>query len=82
MVQSLPPMARGIEVKFDQTGVRLAMAVNREELLAGLKATAEPPATVAAAAPAAKHETPVKPAGPQVIRILGLDGGPREIVLH
>ena len=82
MVQSLPPVARGIEVNFDQTSVTLGMAVNREQLMAGLKAAAEPPATVAAAAPVVKPEAPVKPAGPQVIRILGLDGGPREIVLH
>jgi hypothetical protein len=81
MVLSLPPVAQGIQVNIDQTYVTLALAVTEEQLLAGLKATSA--ATVAAVTPTpvAKRE-PAKPAGPQVIRIFGLDDGPREIVVH
>src|SRR5579864_8425160 len=75
-VVSLPPVARGIQVNIDQNSVTLAMAVTEEQLLAGLR-TAE----TATAAPVVKA-TPAKPAGPQIIRIFGLDDGPREIVLR
>jgi hypothetical protein len=74
MVASLPPLVRGIDVRVDQKTVTMAMAVNEEQLLAGLRSTppAEPPPPL----------PPLKPAGPQVIRIVGLDDGPREIVLR
>ncbi|MCU1335769.1 MAG: hypothetical protein JWO19_1350 [Bryobacterales bacterium] len=75
MVVSLPPVARGIQISIDRNNVTLGMAINAEQLLAGLRT-----ATVAAA-PVLKPE-PAKPAGPQIIRIFGLDDGPREIVLH
>jgi hypothetical protein len=69
----LPPMAQGIQVNIDHNYVTLGMAITEEQLIAGLRTT-----TVAA-----KPE-PVapKPAGPQVIRIFGLDEGPREIVVR
>jgi hypothetical protein len=76
MMASLPPVARGIQITIDQNSVTLALAVSEEQFLAGLRTT---PAAVAA--PVVKAE-PAKPAGPQVIRIFGLDDGPREIVLH
>jgi hypothetical protein len=75
-VLSLPPLARGIQINLDQNSVTLAMAVTEEQLLAGLRTN-----SVAAAAPVLKSE-PTKPAGPQTIRIFGLDEGPREIVLR
>jgi len=73
-ILSLPPVARGIDVAIDQKSVTLALAVSEKQLLAGLRATtpAEPP----------PPPPPVKPAEPQVIRILGLDDGPREIVVR
>jgi hypothetical protein len=79
MVLSLPPLARGIQVGLDQNNVTLAVAVSEELLLAGLKGNGEAPVALTATAP--KPEPP-KPAGPQVIRIFGLESGPREIVLH
>jgi hypothetical protein len=79
MVLSLPPVARGIEVGLDQNNVTLAVAVSGEQLVAGLRGSGTPP--LAAVAPVPRPEA-VKPAGPQVIRIFGLDDGPREIVLH
>ena len=74
MVVSLPLVARGIDVRVDQRTVTTAMAVSEEQLLAGLRTTplAEPQPQPPA----------IKPAGPQVIRILGLDDGPREIVVR
>jgi hypothetical protein len=73
MVLSLPPVARGIQVSIDQQSVTLALAVSQEQLLAGLRTKTTK--TVSA------HEPP-KPAGPQIIRIFGLDDGPREIVMR
>jgi hypothetical protein len=79
MVLSLPPVARGILVNVDQTSVTLAVAVTEEQLVAGLRGSGEAPVALTATAP--KPEA-AKPAGPQVIRIFGLDDGPREIVLR
>jgi len=79
MVLSLPPVARGIQVGLDQNNVTLAVAVSGEQLVAGLRGSGETPVALTASAP---KPVPPKPAGPQVIRIFGLDDGPREIVLH
>lgn len=76
MVLSLPPVARGIQIDIDQNDVTLALAVSEEQFVAGLRST-----PVAASAPVV-HPEPAKPAGPQIIRIFGLDNGPREIVLR
>ena len=75
MILSLPPIARGIEVTVNQTEVTLGMALSPEQLVAGLRTSTPPP-------PAKPQPAPVKPAGPQVIRIFGLDDGPREIVMR
>lgn len=76
-VLSLPPVARGIEVGIDQKTVTLSMALSEQQLDAGLKASTP---VVAKAAP--KPVAPPKPAGPQIIRIYGLDEGTREIVVQ
>jgi len=57
------------------------LAVTQEQLLAGLKSAGATTVAAVAPAPVVKPE-PAKPAGPQVIRIFGLDDGPREIVLR
>ena len=75
-ISMLPPMARGIQVNIVQNNVTLGMAISEEQLISGLRQT-----TVAAAVPKPEIVAP-KPTGPQVIRIYGLDSGPREIVLH
>jgi len=75
-ISMLPPMARGIQVNIVQNNVTLGMAISEEQLISGLKTT-----TAAAAAPKPEVVTP-KPTGPQVIRIFGLDEGPREIVVR
>jgi len=86
MLVSMPLGTRGIEIAIDQNNVTLSMAVTEQQLAAGLKAAA-PVVAKAAAKPEPKPEpvgaTPVvsKPA-PQVIRIFGLDDGPREIVVR
>jgi len=77
MALSLPPVARGIEVGIDQKSVTLSLAVNEQQLDAGLKGSAP---IVAKAAP--EPVAPPKPAGPQIIRIYGLDEGTREIVVR
>jgi hypothetical protein len=82
MVASLPPAARGIEIAIDQKSVTLSLAVSEHEFDAGLKGSA-PAVTPAGTNAAPQPETAVpKPAGPQIIRIYGLDGGTREIVMR
>ena len=86
MLVSMPVATRGIEMRIDQNTVSLSMAVTEQQLAAGLKTTA-PVVAKAAPKPEPKPEpaaTPVavKPAAPQVIRIFGLDDGPREIVMR
>jgi hypothetical protein len=76
MVPSLPPVARGIQVNIDEKNVTLGLAITGEQLVAGLRRT-----ETATVAPVVKA-TPAKPAGPQIIRIFGLDEGPREIVVR
>ncbi len=78
MVLSLPPVARGIQVATDQNSVTLSLAMSEQQLDAGLR-TSTP--VVAKAEPKPEPVVP-KPAGPQVIRIFGLDGGPREILMR
>jgi len=78
MVLSLPPVARGIEVGIDQKSVTLSLAVSEQQLDAGLKGGTP---VVAKAAPK-PEPVPAKPAGPQIIRIYGLDEGTREIVMR
>jgi len=78
LVVSLPPVAQGIEVKLEQNFVTLAMAVSEEQLVTGLKTTT---ASVAKSEPKPEPPAP-RPAGSQIIRIFGLDDGPREIVMR
>jgi hypothetical protein len=85
----LPSIARGLQVVQAGDMVVLAMVATREQVTASLRPTqiqpappvappaVPPPAPVAVAAPA---PAPVQ-SGPRVVRILGLDDGPREIIL-
>lgn len=79
MVLSLPPVARGIQVVIAQNDVTLALGLTSEQLAAGLRSSAP---AVAKAEPKPEPLAAPKPAGPQMIRIFGLDGGPREIVMR
>jgi hypothetical protein len=88
MLVSMPVATRGIEVRIDQNTVTLSMAVTDQQLAAALKTTA-PVVAKATPKPEPVVATPVpptpvaaKPAAPQVIRIYGLDDGPREIVMR
>jgi hypothetical protein len=72
-IAMLPPMARGIQVNIVQNSVTLGMAISQEQLAAGLRTTT---------AVAKPEVVAPKTTGPQVIRIFGLDSGPREIVVH
>ncbi len=78
MVLSLPPVARGTEVGIDKKSVTLSLAMSEQQLDAGLKGNAP---VVAKAAPK-PEPVAAKPAGPQIIRIYGLDEGTREIVVR
>ena len=71
-IATLPGVARGLQVTVASRNVLLALQVSRNELTASLRQ---------APAPAPAVPEPPKPAGPQIIRIFGLDEGPREIVL-
>jgi hypothetical protein len=83
MLVSLPVVTQGIEIRIDQNNVTLSMAVSEQQLAAALKTTAP---VVAKAAPKPEPISPqpmaAPPAGPQIIRIFGLDEGPREIVMR
>jgi hypothetical protein len=70
-IPGLPVIARGLQVTAAADSVLVAMQVSRDQLSASLRTESEP----------VKPTEPPKPTGPQVIRILGLDEGPREIVL-
>jgi hypothetical protein len=90
-VGSLPAIAQGLKVRVDTRNVFLSLEVDEAEFAAGLRgspvrpplAPSEPktvaaiPVTPAPLVPPA----PPQPAGPQVIKIFGLDDGPREIIL-
>jgi len=78
MLVSMPLGTRGIEIAIDQNNVTLSMAVTEQQLAAGLRTTTP---VVAKAAPKPEPAA-AKPAAPQVIRIFGLDDGPREIVVR
>ena len=85
-IPSLPAIAGALQVSVEGDVVLMTLEVNQEQLMANLRhpdaapAVAAEPAPERAPEPVSKPEP--KPAGPQVIRILGLDEGPREIVLH
>ncbi len=78
-IASLPPVARGIQVTVDQTSVNLSLGLTPVQFLAALRPSS---ASAPVAEVSLKPEPPSKPAGPQVIRIYGLDDGPRQIVLR
>jgi hypothetical protein len=77
MIPSWPAIARATEVKADAASVLLTLEVTSDQLAAALK----PPAAPQPAAIETKKTEEPPPQGPQVIRIFGLDDGPREIVL-
>ena len=82
LLVSMPLATRGIQIGIDQNNVTLSMAVTEQQLAAGLK-TSAPVVAKAAPKPEPKVEpVAAKPAAPQVIRIYGLDDGPREIVMR
>jgi hypothetical protein len=78
-IPSLPAVAHDLQVTVDAQRVLLALEVSPEQLVSGLRQTSAPP--VAPAPLPVPVAAEAKPAGPQVIRIFGLDEGTREIVL-
>jgi hypothetical protein len=72
MLPDLPALARSMDIRVEGTLVRLSLAVSNQQLAAGLRGAR----TVAAQQ--TRVEAP-RPPEKQVIRILGLDDGPREI---
>jgi len=96
-IPSLPAIARGLQVAAAESSVVLALDVSREQLAAAWRdapvvvvappvvAAAPPvvPAPIVAATeiPPPRVPDPPKPEAPQIIRIIGLDEGPREIIL-
>ncbi len=80
-IPELPQVARGLKVVAEADRVELSLEVSGAALAASMKGAAAPVAAASppVAVPAPKVEE--APVGPQVIRIFGLDEGPREIVL-
>jgi len=84
----LPQVARGMKIVAEADHVLLTLDASRDALIADLRpqgptvATAvAPPASTPAVEPSKPADPSPTPAGPQVIRIYGLDEGVREIVL-
>ena len=85
-IPDLPNVARGLQVSVAADRVNLKLTVDRDQFTANLRraeALVPPPAIrePQKAAELAKPVEPAKPPEPQMIRIFGLDDGPREIVL-
>jgi len=88
-IPGLPGVARTLRVSVSADSVLLSLDVKAEELTASLRqpvplpkpapVPVQPPPPVVSPAP--PQPEPVKPPERQVIRILGLDDGPREILL-
>lgn len=74
---SLPPIAQALEAKVDGRNVFFSLSVEIADSIE--PSAAVPPQPAAQPAPPPKPEP--APTGPQVIRIFGLDDGPREIKL-
>ncbi len=79
LLPEMPEIARGMNVEPVDDEVKLGLSLSAEQVATGLKN----PKIVADASASSKPEiaAPKKPDEPQVIRIYGLDEGPREIVL-
>jgi hypothetical protein len=75
----LPEIARSMKVVAEADRVLLSLELSRAELFAGIRPSEAP--VPSPATPLIHPAEPAKPAGPQIIRIFGLDEGPREIVL-
>lgn len=73
-LSTLPAVAQGLQITPDAGNVVLSLEVNSSQLVSNLRRAAPATTAVTIAEPAA-------PAGPQIIRIIGLEEGPREIVL-
>jgi hypothetical protein len=90
-ISTLPAVAHDLRVTVDAQRVLLALEVTQQHFDSGLREPVAAPAPVAspsAITPPAAIPLPTpavaeapKPASPQIIRIFGLDEGPREIVL-
>ncbi|MGA3187948.1 MAG: hypothetical protein ABSF22_12635 [Bryobacteraceae bacterium] len=92
-IPTFPAIARGLQVTVEDDSVRLALEATREQVIVALRGPEPVPApveTIKVETPSHVEYVPVekpdppKPVvieKPQVIRILGLDEGPREIVL-
>ena len=75
-IPTLPEIAKALTVSIDAHTVTMNLEVTPDQLSAALH-----PAPVTVAIPAPLPMAAPKPEGPQVIRIYGLDDGPREIIL-
>jgi len=73
LLPEMPAIVRSMGVEAVDDEVKFDLAVTQTQLASGLKNPA--------AAPEAPKTAEKKPEGPQVIRIFGLDDGPREIVM-
>lgn len=81
----LPAIARGMKIVAEADRVVLSLEASRDALIADLRTQGQAAAAPVEPKPAVVEPKPPAdppvPAGPQVIRIYGLDDGVREIVL-
>ncbi len=89
-IGSLPAIAQGMDVRVEARTVLLSLEVDAAEFAAELRTsparapaaqTPQPVAAVAVPSTPIAPTVPAAPAGPQIIRIFGLEDGPREIIL-
>jgi hypothetical protein len=76
----MPAIARTMQIKVEQDSVLLSLYVTQDQLEAAML-PGEAPKPVATQPLITKPVEEPEPEGPQVIRIFGLDDGPREIPL-
>jgi hypothetical protein len=81
MVPTLPAVARGMQIDTKDNAVLVTMDVSQDQLAADLRGNTPPPAPAPPAPAPAPVAAKAEPRGPQVVKILGLDDGPREIAL-
>jgi hypothetical protein len=83
-IATLPAIAHDLQVTVEAQHVLLTLGVTPQHLASGLRQPITPPQPVSMATPAPPEPPKIanpQETGPQVIRIFGLDEGPREIPL-
>ena len=80
-IEALPSVARDLKIEVDAQRVVLTLGVSQEQLVSGLRQPPAPAEPLPVASQRSEPPQPPTPEAPMIIRIFGLDDGPREIAL-